>query len=91
MIAEALDIEEIGEPFTDILTQHVVLQHPKNWRRILAPILKHMFLESFCVCFFFLNLRFLLAALTGSSGRFYCSTWRIKVHPIMGPKLPMNW
>ena len=43
VIAEALDIEEIGEPFTDILTQHVVLQHPENWRRILAPILKHMF------------------------------------------------
>lgn len=43
VIAEALDIEEIGEPFTDILTKHVVLQHPENWRRILAPILKHMF------------------------------------------------
>lgn len=27
---------------------------------------------------FFFNLRFLLAALTGSLGRFYCSTWRIK-------------
>ena len=30
VIAEALDIEEIGEPFTDILTKHVVLQHPEN-------------------------------------------------------------
>lgn len=28
---------------------------------------------------FFKNLRLLLAALAGSLGRFYCSTWRIKV------------
>ena len=28
---------------------------------------------------FFLNLRLLLAALAGSLGRFYCSTWHIKV------------
>ena len=39
VIAEALDIEEIGEPFTDFLTKHVVLHPPQKLEKNFAHTL----------------------------------------------------